>query len=100
MKHVLAVLLVASAFTTGGCGLIFGTPMNRDQFQQARESCGLGSAIFTEGSFIKGDVSIIDAPPGISPRDWDGKLECIARLFGGDGVTKKSSVNFILRFNG
>ncbi|WP_147276230.1 hypothetical protein [Sphingomonas aracearum] len=73
--------------------------MTEDEFAQAEDRCDLKGATLIEGSLIKGNPSIIEAPASIRPSDWDGKLDCVARLFGGDGVSKATSNSFVIRFS-
>ncbi|MEP5814211.1 MAG: hypothetical protein ABJL11_04935 [Parasphingorhabdus sp.] len=73
--------------------------MSEDDFAWAKESCQLEGAAFESGSFVTGRSATIVAPSKTIPSDWDGKLTCIAELFGGDGVTKPARVSFKIRFD-
>jgi len=70
--------------------------MDRSDFERAKK---LTDASFEYGSFLTGKPATIHAPSGVSPSSWDEKGGCVARLFGGDGVSKAPSVNFLIRFN-
>lgn len=98
-RSIIASFVLAIVSFLPACGLIFGAPMRAAEFERARQACALGASEFTEGSYLKGSYSIIDAPSGASPSQWEGKLECVAKLFGGDGVSKPATVSFVIRFN-
>ncbi|MDR6147198.1 hypothetical protein QE363_002991 [Sphingomonas sp. SORGH_AS870] len=72
--------------------------MTNGEFSFAKSRCKLNGAKLVGGSFLTGRPSIIEAPFGIKPGDWDAKLDCVARLFGGDGVIKAPSNSFVFRF--
>ena len=74
--------------------------MDRSDFERAKTACELTDARFENGSFLTGKPATIHAPRGTSPGSWDDKGGCVARLFGGDGVIKAPSVNFMIRFSG
>ena len=70
--------------------------MNRAEFERARSACALRGAEFVEGSYLKGNPSRIEMH---GRSDGGQQLECVANLFGGDGVTKKTDVSFVMGYN-
>ena len=73
--------------------------MDRKDFDRAKAACKLTNARFEGGSIMTGKPATIIAPAGETPGSWDEKGGCVARLFGGDGVMKAPSVDFMIRFN-
>ncbi|MCY7281800.1 MAG: hypothetical protein LH610_13095 [Sphingomonas bacterium] len=73
--------------------------MQIGDFERAKAACELIGSRFEEGNYLTGKPATIHAPRGVSPNSWDGKNECVARLFGRDGVSKAPDVNFMIRFD-
>jgi len=73
--------------------------MEHHDFDRAKSACELTGARFEQGSFLTGKPATIHAPRGVSPSSWDEKGGCVARLFGGNGVDKAPTANFMIRFN-